>query len=145
MANLELVFTETPRSYDVINSLALSINETADDPFEKYTDLASGPISMDLSTTDASFTAQIGYSSASNGLWLRVFDSENTEIQGVTTIENFPKNLLLASDLRGYGLFFSKNAFFFVKILGDNIEYEMESEYYDKIFSYVFGQDGQES
>lgn len=144
MANLELIFTETSRSYEVINSLALTINETADDPFDKYTDLASGPISLDLSTEDASYTAQIGYSSASNGLWLKVFDSENNEIQGVTMIENFPKNLLLASDLRGYGLFYSKNTFFFVKILGDNIEYEMESDYYDKIFSYVFGQEDAE-
>lgn len=144
MANLELIFTETPRSYEVINSLALTINETADDPFDKYTDLASGPISLDLSTEDASYTAQIGYSSASNGLWLKVFDGENNEIQGVTTIENFPKNLLLASDLRGYGLFYSKNTFFFIKILGDNIEYEMESDYYDKIFSYVFGQEDAE-
>lgn len=136
-----LVFTETPRSYSVINSLAMTINETAEDPFDKYSNLVSGPLTLDLQTDDENFTAQIGYSSASQGLWLKIFNSQNEEIQGVTVVENFPKNLILALDLRGYGLFYSKNTFFFVKINGDNIEYTMEEEMYEDLYSYVFGQD----
>lgn len=103
-----------------------AITETA-----KFPTLTTGPISLMLQAGNTFYTAQILYNSVTKWMTLKVLDVSGNVIQGETFLNEFPTNLLLASELKEYGLFYYPrlNIFKFYKLDSDwynslNMDYE---------------------
>ena len=90
----------------LLSTFDLDYNETAVTEAGKFPTLTTGAISLSLSADNANYTAQILYNSVTKWLTLKVLDSSGNVLQGETFLNEFPTNLLLCSELIGYGLFY---------------------------------------
>ena len=70
----------------------------------KWAFLASGPYSLQLTANNVSYTVTIKYNYGSMQPFVSVSNDTGT-IQGETMMNDFPTNLLTASELRSYALY----------------------------------------
>lgn len=102
----------------LISEFTIDYNPAGVTEAEKFKSLAVPPFSMLLTANATSYTALVKYNHAEKWMFLTVFDTDGNCIQGETFVAESPVNLLSASDLRGYGLFFNSGIkkFLFYKL-----------------------------
>ena len=84
----------------------------------KFPSLTRGNMTLMLQANNDFFTARLKYNSVTKWFSLDVIGSNNQIIQGETFVADFPTNLLNASELKEFGLFYfpKSNVFKFYRL-----------------------------
>ena len=94
---------------ELISTIPLAINTNAQSVTERYNFLKGQPFSVPLSTDDDNYMAKICFNFANEYLSITIETSSGDLIQGETYFAEYPTNLLVADEFKGYGLFFYPN------------------------------------
>lgn len=90
----------------LINKYSFVINKGGLGLRGKLPNLASGYFYITLQIDEKVYLAELLFNYSNNWLMLRIKNSEGVYIQQDTYVRDYPNNLLLAQELRDYGLFY---------------------------------------
>lgn len=91
---------------ELLASFNANYNENGLTEASKFPALTVGPMTLSLQVDNEFYTARVKYNSATKWFTLDIVGPNNEILQGETFVADFPTNLLNASALKGYGLFY---------------------------------------